>query len=622
MRLNVVDSLRSLVSGLGGAKDKAAGQFFCLRIITPDELSAMHRSDWLARKVVDIIPNDMTREWRDWQAEGDQIEAIEKAEAALGVVQKVNRALQLARLQGGSLLYLGIRGQEPSQPLDVEGIGAGDLEYIHVIPAHGVTEIDRDLDVTSPGYGGPRHYEIAGANGRQAKIHPSRCIRFTGAPILDERFSTTGTWGDSILQVVYDAVQNATSAQAHTAALIPEAKTDVIYMPGLSEYAADSAGQLKLTNRFTYANAAKSMFNMLLLDGTGQSGDGQGEKWEQKQISFAQLPELMQQFLQVAAGAADIPVTRLLGQSPAGLNSTGDGDLRNYYDNIAARQRLELTPALAVLDEVLIRSALGERDPDIYYDWSPLWGLSEKDRADIFKTKAEAARTIAGTGGASPSLMPIEALSDALVNALVEDGSLPGLEAAIDEFGRLSEQGDDPGEERAALGALGGEQARLAANDAEPRTLYVQRKLLNAADFIAWAKSQGFETTTPADDLHVTVAFSRQRVDWMKAGQAWSGEDGKLTVPAGGARLVEPLGDKGAVVLLFTSSELSWRHEAIRRDAGASWDFPEYQPHVTITYSGEGVDLSKVEPFRGKLIFGPEIFEEINEDWTANLREE
>lgn len=454
MRLNVVDSLRSLVSGLGGAKDKAASQYFGLRVITPDELSAMHRSDWLARKVVDIIPNDMTREWRDWQAEGDQIEAIEKAEASLGVVQKVNRALQLARLQGGSLLYLGIRGQDPSQPLEVERIGAGDLEYIHVIPAHSVTEIERDLDVTSPGYGGPRFYEIAGANGRQARIHPSRCIRFTGAPILDDRFAVGGTWGDSVLQVVYAAVQNATSAQAHTAALIPEAKTDVIYMPGLSDYAADTAGQLKLTNRFTYANAAKSMFNMLLLDGTGQSGEGQGEKWEQKQISFAQLPELMQQFLQVAAGAADVPVTRLLGQSPSGLNATGASDMKNYHDHIRARQRLELSPALAVLDEALIRSALGARPEEVYYEWAPLEQMSEREKAEIFEKKANAARTIAGTGGASPSLMPIEALSDALVNALVEDGSLPGLEAAIDEFGRLSEQDDDPDEERAALSGL------------------------------------------------------------------------------------------------------------------------------------------------------------------------
>lgn len=447
------DSLKSLMSGLGGAKDKSASQFYALRTITPDELSAMYRSDWLARKIVDIIPNDMTREWRDWQAEGDQIEAIESEEKRLGVVQKVNRGMQVARLLGGALLYMGIRGDDPAKPLNLDRIGPGDLEYLHLLSPDAVATGERENDILSPNYGGPKHYDITAVTGRQVKVHPSRMIRLTGAPIIDERFAPQTAWGDSILQVVYDAVQNATSAQAHTAALIPEAKTDIIYMPGLADYASDLAGQTKLTNRFTYANQAKSMFNMLLLDGTGKAGpngESIGERWEQKQISFAQLPELIRQFLQIAAGAADIPVTRLLGESPGGLNSTGKSDLQNYYDNIAARQRLELSPVLDPLDEVLIRSATGKRDAKVYYEWSPLWGLSDKEKADIFKTKADAARAIAGNGQSEP-LIPLEALSDGLVNALVEDGSLPGLEAAIAEFGRLSEQEEDEGEMIAAI---------------------------------------------------------------------------------------------------------------------------------------------------------------------------
>lgn len=109
----------------------------------------------------------------------------------------------------------------------------------------------------------------------------------------------------------------------------------------------------------------------------------------------------------------------------------------------------------------------------------------------------------------------------------------------------------------------------------------------------------------------------------MKVGETWgSDKDGKLMVAPGGARLVEPLGDKGAVVLLFNSSELAWRHEAIKRDADASWDFPTYQPHVTITYAGGELDLSKVEPYRGKLVFGPELFSEVDEDWSSKLSEE
>lgn len=624
----LVDSLKSLVTGLGGAKDKTISQVYVFQPIADDQLNAMHRSDWLARKIVDIIPNDMTREWRDWQADAARIELIETLEKSplISVQLKVNEALRKARLLGGAGIYLGMRDGLADQPLDVERVGKGDLLYLHVMHRRELTCGPLDRDVTSEFFGQPTYYELfTGATAGATvgiKIHPSRFIRFVGADVLDNRQSNQDGWGDSILQVVYDAVQNATSSQEHIAALIPEAKSDVIYVPNLSEYLRSSATTKLLTDRFTYANMMKSMFNMTLLEGNGPSDQAQGERWEQKQINFATLPEIAAQFLQVAAGAADIPVTRLVGQAPKGLNATGESDLRNYYDNISARQRTELAPQLHRLDEVVIRSALGTRDPAIYYTWAPLWGLSEKEKADIFSTKATGARTLAGTGGASPPLLPIDALSDALVNSFIEDGSLPGLEAAIEEFGTLAEQQATQLEQEGALPPRANANVLplpKAANDAAPRTLYVRRDLLNGADLVAWAKGQGFTSTLPAGDMHVTITFSRQSVDWMKMGTTWSDDKkGNLAVAPGGARIVDRLGT--ATVLLFNSSDLSWRHEDMVRN-GASFDFEDYQPHVTISYDGAPADLSKVEPYRGELRFGPEIFEEVNEDGKASITE-
>jgi len=454
MGFPIVDTLKSLVTGLGTSKDKTVSQSFALRLLTPEDLNAMHRSDWLARKIVDIIPNDMTREGRDWQAEDDQIEAIEKVEKAptINLIPKLNLAMRKARLFGGAAVYMGMKDGRPEEALDIDRVSKDDLAYLNVLSRHEITCGPLVRDVTSEFFGEPEYYEVMGSTGLSVRVHPSRIVRFIGASILDERLADFQGWGDSVLQIVYDAVMNAASAQQHVAALIPEAKTDVIYIPNLSEFLQHATTTKQLTDRFTYANTIKSMFNMVLLQGTGQSGtNAGGEHWEQKQINFSQLPELMRQFLQIASGAADIPVTRLLGEAPHGLNASSDGEFRAYYDNISARQRTELGPALHRLDEVIIRSALGDRPEDIYYTWAPLWGLSEKEKADIFKTKADAARAIAGTG-TSPPLMPIEALSDALVNTFVEDGSLPGLEAAIEEYGRLSEQEEDEEDVSAAAG--------------------------------------------------------------------------------------------------------------------------------------------------------------------------
>lgn len=271
---------------------------------------------------------------------------------------------------------------------------------------------------------------------------------------------------------------------------------------------------------------------------------------------------------------------------------------------LSLRRELKQKAMVELYDKKLLtreeaRAALqyGEMDP------ADAAALDAQDKAEIGLKKAQTVKAYADTG-----LIGDEALAEAVTAALAADGTYPGLPDAV---ARFAIPADDAGEDDMDLEDDG---TKSIESKAAPRTLYVSRKLLNGAEFLAWAKGQGFTKTLAASDLHVTIAFSRAKLDWMKVGDTWGNADGKLTVAPGGARLVEPLGDKGAVVLLFNAAELSWRNMSIR-EAGASWDYPEYQPHVTITYEGGDVDLSKVEPYRGALEFGPEIFAELDEDW-------
>jgi len=591
-----MDRLSNLVSALGTGKDKATHNQFVTTFLTAVELNAMHRGDWLARKIVDIIPHDMTREWRDWQADDDQIEKIEEAERSLGVQQKVTEAMQRARLQGGAGIYIGTDGPVDKE-LQPDGVKLGGIRYLHVLSREEITAGEMIRDVLSPFLGQPEYYELKSADGQMVRIHPSRIIPFIGAPIFDRNISASDPWGDSILQVVYDAVQNAASSQQHIASLIAEAKVDVIKVPGLSDTLSTAQGTTLLTQRFTLMNQLKSTINAVLLEGDGQSG----EVWEQKTINFSQFPELMRLFLQVAAGAADIPVTRLLGQSPSGLSATGESDIRNYYDNLAARQQVELRPALARFDEILIRHALGSRPPEVHYQWGPLWQLDEGQKAEVASKKAATTKIYVDSG-----LIPFDALAKAVVNQLTEDGTYPGLEAAIEDSPEELGETPDPAEEAAAERMTPQSQpGQKPTADAAPRTLYVSRKVTNAAEIIAWAKGQGFTDIEP--DLHVTIAYSTTPVDWFAVGTSWSE---KLDIAAGGPRQMERLGPDGEyIALLITANELVWRNREIR-EAGASWDWPEYQPHISIQIGGD-IDLSKVEPYQGRIVLGPEAFEEI-----------
>lgn len=610
--LSLTDKLASFVSGLGTGRDKASSAVYLQPLMTDEQLIAMYRGSWLARKIVDIPALDSCRKWRDWQAEDDQIEKIEAEENRLNLRGKIMEARTKARLFGGAAVMIGTGDLNTLEPLDYERIGLGGLRYLTVIPKSQLTGGDLDYDPASEWYGKSLWYELRGQNGRDLKIHPSRLVLFNGATVADDMMMPLERgWGESILTATSDAITNADGTAANIASLIYEAKVDVIKVPNLmSQYMANPAEEKKLLHRFALAATAKGNNGMIILDGD--------EDYQQKSASFATLPDIMRTFLEMAAGAADIPTTRLLGTSPGGMNATGESDVRNYYDRIQATQTIEVTPAMHRLDECLIRSALGERDPDIHYSWSSLWQVSDKEKADIFKTKSDAARSIAGGSGQQP-LMPLEALSDALVNAFVEDGSLPGLEAAIDEYGKLSEQEEDDDDLEAATGehpVAEVRRVRMAANDAAPKPLYVHRKVKNGAAILRWAKSQGFTSTLDADDLHVTIAYSKQAVDWMAVGESWEDE---IRISAGGPRIMEQFGE--ATVLLIPARSLKWRHQEII-EAGASWDHQDFQPHITISYGGAPTDLDKVEPYQGPIILGPEIFEPLDENWKAKITEE
>lgn len=413
-----IDTLANVVSGLGTAKDKKTFDQFIFLPHSRAELDAAHRGDWLARKIVEIPAYDMTRQWRDWKAEKNQIEVIENEEKRLGIQRKVNDALVYAALYGGGALFLGFGDSDTSRPAP-KTVGRQGLKYVHAVNRYeiGVGSIIRD--VTSPWFGEPEFYQMADGTGTMLDIHPSRVVPFIGARRADKDINTE-FWGDSRLEAVYDAIHHAALANSGIASLISEAKLDVIKIPRLSENLSSDDYSSRLTKRFSLANQMKSLVNALVIDSE--------EEWSQKQISFANMPEVMREFLNVVCGAADIPATRLLGMSPGGLNSTGESDTRNYYDRLSGDQNVTLTPTIARLDDALISSALGNRPADIWFEWSPLWQESQKEKAETAKAKAEATAIYQKSG-----LIPVDALAKGVQNQLSEDGIYPGLDDAIAE---------------------------------------------------------------------------------------------------------------------------------------------------------------------------------------------
>ena len=415
LRLAARDSLSNLAASLGTGKDKAAGDAFFVADLARDQIEAMYRGDWLARKIVDIVPYDSIREWRSWSGDPAAVAAIERTERRLGLTKAVQRAMTLGRLYGGGALILGTAGEDAAgfaEPLYPEAVGPGGLAFLHVVSRWQLAVDDVVADPLDPFFGEPSGYRLAGPERGELVLHPSRVIRFLGNPLPDPMLYGSQLWSDSVLQSLYDAVHAVAVTGAGATSLVHEAKVDIVTVPNLSEHLSNAATTAQLSARFSYAAAMKSINNLLLL--------GDGESWSRQRVDFAGLPEMVRTFLQVAAGAADIPVTRLLGQSPAGLSATGDSDTRNYYDMIAARQELDLRPQLERLDGLLLRSA-GVDPLSVSFAFRPLWQLSAAEKAQVSLQKAQTTAVYAGL-----QLWPAAATAALVRSQLLEDEVYPG----------------------------------------------------------------------------------------------------------------------------------------------------------------------------------------------------
>lgn len=435
------DGLINLVANLGTSKDKRAQTQFASRILHKEELEIMYDSDWLAGKIIDIPIDDMTRNWRRMksnEAPQEEIEKVEKLERSLQVKAKINEALKWARLYGGSLILLGIDGAGPvSTPLDPTRVGPNALKYLHVLDRHDV-QIGA-INTTEPyksNFRQPEYYTINGAPG--TPIHYSRVLRFDGVKLPWRKRQANYYWGASVLQRLYESILNAQSAADSAASMVYESSIDIVKMQNLFQYLSTPDGNALLLSRFALANQSKSFNNMLLLD---------KDQEEHSRVfnNFSGLADLIIKYLNVVAAAADIPATRLLGQSAPGMNSTGESDIENYYNMLASKQESEVGPQLRQFDQVFVRSALGYFPEDFTFDFNALWLLSDSAKADIEIKNAQRDEYYLRNAVVVPSIVAHELRENGVYNSITEQyiSDLEALEINPMEEGQILTEEED-----------------------------------------------------------------------------------------------------------------------------------------------------------------------------------
>ena len=348
-------------------------------------LTTMYRESWLTMRIIDTPSEDMTRAWYRFSAPlpEEDLESLRKLEAKHSLRQELTNAIRWARLYGGSLALIVLRGEENrlSEPLDPELLLPDCFQGLLVLDrADGIEpspELEDDLD--DPDFGLPKFYSVDLEGFGSVKMHHSRVLRFTGRELPGREAQRENYWGASELEHIQEELQRRSAAAANIAQLLFQANITTLKMSDFGDTLAMGTEEQKqqIRDAICEENRFRTSFGLQILSG--------GDTLENHPYSFGGMAEIYEQFMLDMAGAAEIPAVKLYGRAPAGLNATGESDLKNYYETISQLQERLLRPALEKLLPILAVSAWGILPEELAFVFNPIAAESPAEQAELMQ---------------------------------------------------------------------------------------------------------------------------------------------------------------------------------------------------------------------------------------------
>lgn len=414
-------SLRNEKVGIGTPRDQRVyTQYRHAATTNRIELENTFCNSWLGRRIVSTLPEDMLRAWRKfkWDNLSDDdknVKLLKTAEKKLKVKKTMLTGLNWARLYGGSLIVPILKSQPDevlAEPLDLDQIEKDDLVGLRVLDrwrcGHDGTVV---TDALSPQNGMPEHYLIAESS---VRLHHTRVIRLDGRELPYWRWKANGMWHDSVYQILLGNLKQYDTAVAALTTMMFQVNVDVILQSGLKNLLSTKGGEARAIERFRQFAMSKAFNGIALLD-------KDTEEFQRHPYTFSGVDKAFDKVMYDVCGAADVPFTRLFGQSPAGMNATGESDTRNYYDHVGARREEQVDDALQQLDEFLLRSTLGQVPDGYAYEWNPLWQESAAEAASAELVRAQTAQIYQTVGAIDEGVVAGDLYARGVYSSMTQD---------------------------------------------------------------------------------------------------------------------------------------------------------------------------------------------------------
>jgi uncharacterized protein len=316
----------------------------------------------------------------------DKIKALTDAIDEFGVRNAFHRVAELDGFFGRVQLYIDIEGQDTDErrqlPLVVapETIPKGSLKRFVVIEPIWTTPYTYNAqDPTAVDFFKPKAWYVLGK-----KTHASRLLTFIGREVPDLLKPAYNFGGISMTQLMEPYVNQWLRTRNSVSDLIHNFSVMILKTDMNSVLAGKAAASSGLVDRAKLFTQTRDNQNLTLIN-------KDTEEMDQIAVPLSGLDELQAQAQEHMAAPSHIPLVKLTGITPSGLNASSEGEIQVFYDFVAARQQTLFSKHLKTVLDVLQCHLFGEIDDTITFEFLPLTAPTVKELSEIRKSDADAA---------------------------------------------------------------------------------------------------------------------------------------------------------------------------------------------------------------------------------------
>lgn len=466
------DGYKNVLSKYGTKEDLSENyRFESVGLIEDMELTVNYEENGLFGKIIDLPAEEAVSSGFKYNTSEEIAKFIDDSLDELNFEEMASLALKWTRLYGGALIVMIVDdGRQLDAPIDWDNIrGIDELMVFErpLIIAEDSSIYKYNPSVKGSKFGKPEFYTVTLETGGQFRVHESRCLLFRNGTLPRLSFRTAYRhFGIPEFVRIHKELQETVTAHGNGIRLLDRAVQAIYKMKDLAELLNTEEGEFAVVKRLQLIDMAKGILNSIAIDSAG-------EDYDYKQLSFAGVKDIIDSACNMLSAVTNIPQTKLFGRSPAGMNSTGEADLENYYSYVNKIQKINLKKNMGILIDIILIVGKGkgifDEIPQYQLEFKPLWSLSEAEQAEVNNKNAATEFTKAQTAQIYVDMQALDAAE--VRKRLSEDGTFTIndiLEAEEDWNGVLEESVESMESEETSGTALSAEnKASLEQSNGE-----------------------------------------------------------------------------------------------------------------------------------------------------------